>query len=323
MEFFDSLYDGNNAFWSSGGIEFWLYLVTSGVLQGCPLSGSLFVIAIDPLLCKFERYILDKSLGTVTACADDIGAFLEGLKDLPIWDELFELFRRVSGLTLKARKCVIVLLAINASECNLTRVKQWLGRFLPNWATFCVADQGKYLGFFLGPGGVGRQWEGPLAKHKERANEAAKMDLPLQLKGARFNSRAVTVFGYVAQLAPLPKGLTGVEMASGSKALGFAPTSLNNGAVYSLDKWKGVRLVQPSLYAIASRLRACLKTLSGFQEQHESLLRLALEGGAPVMRALDKEARDLAMPDGWMAPAFCTVLTHTKTLSNLECNRAQ
>lgn len=56
------------------GEMLWLSCVISGVLQGGPLSGSSFVIALDPLLYTFKHAIEDTSLGKVRACADDVGA---------------------------------------------------------------------------------------------------------------------------------------------------------------------------------------------------------------------------------------------------------
>ena len=49
-----------------------MFVILSGVLQGCPLSGSLFVIAIDPLLHMFKTMLENSSLAWVRACADDI-----------------------------------------------------------------------------------------------------------------------------------------------------------------------------------------------------------------------------------------------------------
>ena len=45
----------------------WLCEVISEVLQGCPLSGTLFVIAIDPLLYGFEKHLRTPGLGTIRA----------------------------------------------------------------------------------------------------------------------------------------------------------------------------------------------------------------------------------------------------------------
>ena len=111
------------------------------------------------------------------------------------------------------------------------------------------------------------------------------------------------MLGYVAQLAPPPKGFTRTEMASGSKALGFAPMSLNTGAVFTLDKWGGVKLIQPRLYALACRLRACTKTLSGYESQHRELVALAVEG-TPLGRSQNAVTGELAIPGGWTQPAF-------------------
>ena len=128
-----------------GGVEHWLFRVISGVLQGCPLSGSPFVIAIDPLLFMFERRISDPSYGMVAACADDIGAFLEELQHLSILFEIFDVFGKASGLLLKPRKCVIILLSVVASDANIAPVKLWMKRHIPQWAPFCIAARGTRL----------------------------------------------------------------------------------------------------------------------------------------------------------------------------------
>ena len=49
-----------------------LFQVLSGVLQGCPLSSTLFTLAIASLLWRFFKTIVQGNLGTVSACADDI-----------------------------------------------------------------------------------------------------------------------------------------------------------------------------------------------------------------------------------------------------------
>eukprot|EP00972_Heterocapsa_arctica_P045683 6741317-Heterocapsa_arctica.AAC.1 len=50
----------------------------SGVLQGCPLSGLLFAVSLDPYLRWMKHDIEDAGLGVIRACADDIGASLCG-----------------------------------------------------------------------------------------------------------------------------------------------------------------------------------------------------------------------------------------------------
>ena len=77
-----ALYRDGSAYAEEGGTFVFLFKMLSGVLQGCPLSGTLFVIAIDPLLVMFHRFIHEPKLGMVRACADDIGATLNQLRTL-------------------------------------------------------------------------------------------------------------------------------------------------------------------------------------------------------------------------------------------------
>ena len=65
---FNALYNGNEGYTSIGGFISWIFSVGCGVLQGCPLSGSLFVIAIDPLLYMFEKYIVSVAWQHVCVC---------------------------------------------------------------------------------------------------------------------------------------------------------------------------------------------------------------------------------------------------------------
>ena len=44
---FNMLYHGNEAYSFVGGVFRWIFSIKSGVLQGCPVSGSLFGFKID------------------------------------------------------------------------------------------------------------------------------------------------------------------------------------------------------------------------------------------------------------------------------------
>ena len=53
-----------------------LFFILSGIIQGCPLAGTCFAIAMDPFLALFKHTVDDQCLGCIRACSDDIGAAL-------------------------------------------------------------------------------------------------------------------------------------------------------------------------------------------------------------------------------------------------------
>ena len=74
--FFRALYPNNRCFAVYGGVKHFLYEIRSGILQGCPASGSIFVLAIDPFL-RMLRTELDSS--RTKAFADDLASLLTKL----------------------------------------------------------------------------------------------------------------------------------------------------------------------------------------------------------------------------------------------------
>ena len=150
-----------------------LFQVTRGVLQGCPLSGSLFVIVMDPILFKFSKFVVSQGLGTVLACADDIGVSLRRARDLHILHTICQLTENVAGLALKPKKCIIILCAELDQDYEI-RFTTWLTEFLPRWGHFTIRRFGKYLGFFLGPRGGEQMWIEPIKKLRDRAHKTSR-----------------------------------------------------------------------------------------------------------------------------------------------------
>ena len=161
---FNVLYSGHEGYGKVGGILKWIFSVKCGILQGCPFSGTLFVIAIDPPLTLFEHYIHKPGLGAIYACADDIGAAIKGLRCLSILHRLFEKCRRASGLTLKPAKCIAILVATTPSEVNILAIRGWLSNHIPDWKNFKFSPMGKYLGIHIGPIIGGLNWKAPMDK---------------------------------------------------------------------------------------------------------------------------------------------------------------
>ena len=83
-----------------------LFLILAGVLQGCPLSGSLFTLAVDGFLRAMQRLAGDEA--RVAACTDDIGVVVGDTGVLPPLARLFCRLEKLSLLALKPPKCIVV-----------------------------------------------------------------------------------------------------------------------------------------------------------------------------------------------------------------------
>ena len=296
-----AMYKNNQAYTSIAGIMTWIFIVACGVLQGCPLSGTLFVLAIDPLLHLFERFVCSPGHGAIYACADDIGAALSEIRHLKILHKWFTKVTKASGLILKPAKCVLVLTTVSASEHNISRIREWLAVNIPEWSNFQIRSSAKYLGIHIGPKLGGLNWYAPICKFVARTEEVANRHLPLALASAQFASKALSVLGYVGQLMPPPKNFKVLELRVANKILRVATNSFTTNSVYQASKFGGPALARPAAYLHATRIRGSAKTFSGFSPQHFELKELALKANT-LCRLMDPR------PDGWDSDAFCSNL---------------
>ena len=174
--------------------------VESGVRQGCPLSPLLFAICADILLREIAEALRGHEL--VRAFADDTAAAVNDyVKVIPALATLFAEFESISCLALNIKKTVFIPLWKYSSERGLRNL---ITELAPSWRDIIIAAQGKYLGFWIGPGAGCQSWTKPLEKFEKRVLLWAKHNLGLLLTAITFNVFICSVLSFVMQLEDLP-----------------------------------------------------------------------------------------------------------------------
>jgi hypothetical protein len=92
-----------------GGAVFQGFFTVGGIRQGCPLSGLLFSLCLDPPMRIFEVSLRNR--GIARAFFDDIGMVAHDFRRMRIIIyQAFGLFKGVSGLQSNITKTVVVCL---------------------------------------------------------------------------------------------------------------------------------------------------------------------------------------------------------------------
>ena len=135
--------------------------------------------------------------GNYRAFADDVAAVQSD------WDSqgavvegIFKEFAEMSGLELNIAKTV----AKPLWEDSFDDIRQTLYASGSSWGDLCIAKEGTYLGFVVGPGRVGKAWGKPIAKYSKRCREWGGQGLGLYYTGNAYNTFAMSTLLYTAQL---------------------------------------------------------------------------------------------------------------------------
>ena len=137
--------------------------VQRGIRQGCPLSGQLYSLAIEPLISRLRNRIKGLSLPgmlsspplTVTAYADDVNVFIQDQGDVQVLVDSLALYEKASSAT------------VNWAKSEALQVGRWREGTVPclpgglQWGRNGM----RVLGVYLGTEEYQKQnWEGVLEK---------------------------------------------------------------------------------------------------------------------------------------------------------------
>ena len=273
----ESLYFECKTYILAQGRREFLCVIKSGVLQGCPLSGSLFAIAIDPFLRLIDAALDHGRSGIVRACADDIGAVVSSSSYLQLIKPIFDLANAAAGLKTKPNKCVIVPIYTRCTLAVQAVWRDWLRSNLPKWKDFRVEGAAKYLGIFLGPSAGALQWREQASKWTDRSRAIASKGASAAISVFQYNTRAITTMSYIAQFFPPPEWVLQRERWCLAKIFHVPYRALPDRAFFCLHALGSVSVVSAEAYCKASLLRAATKTLRGWQGLHVTLQGVALE----------------------------------------------
>ena len=178
--------------------------ITTGIVQGDPLSSVIFVIALDPFLRlvvtripRSPRHPCTTHVGYM----DDLAFTLSEVEvELPVLLRLYALFEQVSHLCLNLDKCVFVPLWVT----SLAEAQDWLYTHVAAARGFQVSGTAKLPGIWIGPQTHGRNWDDPMNKLEHRVHLIHTWDLGLSATVERYNSLAFSCLQHVAQLSHPP-----------------------------------------------------------------------------------------------------------------------
>lgn len=282
--------------------------VAAGVAQGCPLSGLLFVGAVQPLLDAMKAMLALS--GDLWAFADDLAALLRAppgqLKRL---SALFRIARLGTGTTLKPAKSVSVPLAGSAAPgALLAHARALVSRVVPERPSCRVARSTTYLGLDVGPGAMGEsQWQGAVDKFRLRTCSIAAAGAAASLSFKEFATRALPCLGYVGQLAGATPRLARLDRQARARLL---HTPFNAIPLAVTGRPAALRLYEAPpahFYAYTCRVRAATTTCTTVHDARELLIAARAEvrllrSLAPVGAQATSDGRPQLLPTIFWIP---------------------
>ena len=159
-----------------------------------------------------------------------------------------------------------------------------------------------FLGFPSGPSATESQaWQAPVAKRLARTRAIIASGAPPSVAAAMFNSRAVSVMGYIAQFIPPPVSLAKKEVSLISALLKGAGNFLSRPFISALPMLARVKIDMPSAVCWSALARATFHT---FLPLHDAGKKLATDAADHV--PMLHHVRGVRWPTFWAMPCIAS-----------------
>lgn len=147
----DALYRPSTP-WIGSGARSEAMQVGAGVPQGCPASGSIFVVATEVVVLMLQGVV---ALSWVLVFAADLALVIPSMTMAEKVQHVLDTFKTVSNLELELRldKSIIIPLreAYYHGEDVCERYRRLLETVCPPWATTKIQLAAEYFGILIGP----------------------------------------------------------------------------------------------------------------------------------------------------------------------------
>ena len=221
------------------GRHFKGFPIEAGIKQGCPCSGTLFALALDPFIRMLCNKI-PRSVAVVCAFADDMAmALMDFFKMFPLVAHAFFILSRAAALDVNTAKTQLVpITGIDPEE-----LKRYLRTLTPTtsnyhyhynideftgmvWHNVKISDKMLYLGALVGPGAYDAYWLASISKMKAAALRLSALGLPWQSALRWLNIAVGSIPHYCLQLQPPSAELIKTHSIVVSKVAGLPHQSI-------------------------------------------------------------------------------------------------
>lgn len=199
------------------------------------VSGSLFVLILDPFLRLSDAKMSPPGLGIIRACADGMGAALNRLEIFKKLQTYVETIKNVGNLKLKPPRCVLIPASMPFSPELVDRIPSWLSLSVPSRQNI-LNDCAKYFEPMFGPGVGNSSSAKPILKWRSLGDNILHSNCGLVPPVLAYTTRVLLGLSHSAQIRLLPKGVREMQRVALNSMGHLATNATNASQVFGLSE---------------------------------------------------------------------------------------